>query len=375
MNHNFIEQPLLTYLGNKRKQINQITELCQELLSGLGKTKGVFLDAFCGSGVVSRALLHYASKLDSVDVEHYATIVTYACIKPPHSETDKQILQKHFDNMNQLVQIGPYVDGFICTHYAPKNTKNIKKGERCFFTRENALIIDTLNNYIQNKVEKHLQVYCIAALLVQCSIHSNTSGQFRSFYKNKQSNIGQFGGTNQIDLKRICGQIQPVLPIWLENCSKNVSCVQSDIFEFLKHTNKVYDIIYLDPPYDHNPYASNYFLLNLIAKNQQSVDNLHISKVVGIPKKWRRSVFNRKRKAFQAMQTLLQMCVCRSTYTVISYSEEGLLTSNDWDTLFKPYKIIRQIKIRSKVYGMKAKYRKQQGLYETISVLCNYSFF
>ena len=67
-------------------------------------------------------------------------------------------------------------------YYAPKDTNNIQEGERCFYTRENALIIDTLREYIDNFVSD-LFPYCITPLLIQASIHVNTSGQFKGFLK------------------------------------------------------------------------------------------------------------------------------------------------------------------------------------------------
>ena len=42
-----------------------------------------------------------------------------------------------------------------------KLVKNIKEGERCFYTRENALIIDTLRKYIEDHVEGDIFHYCI----------------------------------------------------------------------------------------------------------------------------------------------------------------------------------------------------------------------
>ena len=83
--------------------------------------------------------------------------------------------------MNHLAEHGPFQEGIITKLYAPKETFDIQKGERCFYTRENALIIDTLRNYIESHVESHLFPYCITPLLIQASIHVNTSGQFKGF--------------------------------------------------------------------------------------------------------------------------------------------------------------------------------------------------
>ena len=61
--------------------------------------------------------------------------------------------------MNEIAEKGPYYEGIICKLYAPKDSKSIKEGERCFYTRENALIIDTLRKYISEKVEEDIVNY------------------------------------------------------------------------------------------------------------------------------------------------------------------------------------------------------------------------
>ena len=54
-----------------------------------------------------------------------------------------------------------------------------------------ALIIDTLREYIDNFVTPDL-FYCITPLLIQASIHVNTSGQFKGFFKNSETGLGQW---------------------------------------------------------------------------------------------------------------------------------------------------------------------------------------
>ena len=81
--------------------------------------------------------------------------------------------------MNKLAENGPYYKGIITELYSPKDTETPKEGERCFYTKENALIIDTLRKYINDNVPDHLFNYCITPLLIKASINVNTSGIFR----------------------------------------------------------------------------------------------------------------------------------------------------------------------------------------------------
>ena len=49
--------------------------------------------------------------------------------------------------------------------------------------------------YIEN-VPEDLKVYLLAPLLSEASIHANTSGVFKGFYKDSKKNIGKFGGNS-----------------------------------------------------------------------------------------------------------------------------------------------------------------------------------
>ena len=74
--------------------------------------------------------------------------------------------------MNNIGKNGPFIEGIISKYYAPKDTNNIQKNERCFYTRENALIIDTLRQYISDNVDEEISVYCLVPLLNKASINT-----------------------------------------------------------------------------------------------------------------------------------------------------------------------------------------------------------
>jgi adenine-specific DNA-methyltransferase len=96
------------------------------------------------------------------------------------------------------------------------------------------------------------------------------------------------------------------------------------------------DFIYLDPPYNQHPYGSNYFMLNIIAKNEEPGE---ISNVSGIPKNWNKSNYNTHKTAIESMQNLIMNGLLKSKYLLISYNNEGIITSEDWTSLFEPYTV------------------------------------
>ena len=67
------------------------------------------------------------------------------------------------------------------------------------------------------EIENKYKPFFIAPLLVQCSIHNNTNGQFSAYYKNEEKTKGMYGGKGLCDLKRITGEILPMMPILTEH--------------------------------------------------------------------------------------------------------------------------------------------------------------
>ena len=313
----FVLQPMITYIGNKRKLVPWIMDIIQEIGTNL-----IVLDGFAGSGVVSRALMSICSELHSNDIEYYSYILLKCFLETPTLEQIGRI-DRHFDTILKF----PVYTGYITKLYSPENTDKPLDGERCFYTRENALIIDTWIKYIEG-VEPDIKHYLMGPLLIKASINVNTAGVFRGFYK--KDGIGHFGGAGENALERILAPIHIEKPIWSTSACKSI-CYQSDINELIVTCkDKQFDVIYLDPPYNEHPYGSNYFMLNLIANGQEPID---CSKVSGIPKLWNKSAFNGRNSAYDSMVLLLRNCLQKARYVLISYNNEGLITN--WSTLFQ----------------------------------------
>ena len=92
----------------------------------------------------------------------------------------KNFKQVSYDMQNGIKDI---LLRFVKNGWAPKYDNNIQEGERAYFTHKNAEIIDKSMYYINNFVEERLKPYLLGPLLVECSIHNNTNGQFSAFFK------------------------------------------------------------------------------------------------------------------------------------------------------------------------------------------------
>ena len=333
-NTDYVFQPMLTCIGNKRKLVPHIKDIIQKhVMQPLEKEKINIVDGFAGSSVVSRALTYCANNLYSNDMELYSYLMSICHLQTPTEEQKSTIIQ-HIHYMNQLAETGPYIEGIVCKLYSPKVTDDIQKGERCFYTRENALIIDTLRKYIEDNVESDVFAYCISPLLIKASIHVNTAGVFKGFYK--KGELGCFGGAAENALSRIMKPIRLDVPVWNESSSFVSRCFNLDINALVDDLPNDIDVIYLDPPYNQHPYGSNYFMLNIIAKNEEP---LEISKVSGIPTDWNKSNYNKHDLAVKSMEQLLKKGLLKSKYLLISYNNEGIITTADWQVLFEAYNV------------------------------------
>jgi adenine-specific DNA-methyltransferase len=217
--------------------------------------------------------------------------------------------------------------GIISENYAPKNDEEIKQNERVFFTSRNAMYIDTARQLIENIPQKE-QKYFFSPLLSEASIHANTSGVFKGFYKNKETSIGQFGGLNKDALFRITGNIKLPFPIFSKfNCETIV--LRGDANKVIEDLPEV-DIAYLDPPYNQHPYGSNYFMLNLILAYKYPEN---ASKISGIPENWNRSDYNKSHKALQSLTELVDGI--KAKYVLVSFNSEGFITAEQMKEMLK----------------------------------------
>ena len=313
----YLKDQIITYIGNKRK----ILPFIERSLNQIGIKDYTFLDLFSGSGIVSRlAKVHGAKKIIANDLEYYSMVLNSVFLR--NEEGDR----KYFDYMKEEVLSRPLFEGWVCENYAPKDDNDIQRGERCFYTRENALLIDSYLEFLKEQPAEEAHML-IAPLIYEASVHTNTSGVFKGFYKNKQG-IGQFGGEGKNALQRICGKIDPKFPVFCPNETENI-IICADASSVVKDTKiveqaKGIDITYIDPPYNQHPYGSNYFMLNAIAECRCPKE---ISKVSGIPKDWNRSIYNKRVEG--VMQLLKDIENVDSKYVLLSYSSEAYLPIKD----------------------------------------------
>ena len=310
----YLQEQIITYIGNKRALLPFIGEAVRKVQRALDKEKLRILDLFSGTGIVARYLKQFSASLFVNDLEAYSR-VTNECYLANASDVDHARLAESLAWIECEIETNGRA-GFICESYAPKDESSITTSDRAFYTRRNAAYLDSARLAIA-KLPEDIQKYLLAPLIAKASVHANTSGVFKGFYKNTDG-IGQFGGNGKDALTRILGEIRLPLPIF-SRFECEVSVHQKDANHLVGKLPEI-DLAYFDPPYNQHPYGSNYFMLNLLVEYRPPTET---SRVSGIPINWNRSKYNQRAEAADALFEAVASCPAR--FILISYNSEGFI--------------------------------------------------
>jgi adenine-specific DNA-methyltransferase len=333
----YLAEQLITYIGNKRSLLANIGHALNQVKRRLNKDRLRVFDIFAGSGVVSRFFKAHASLLVSNDIEDYAAVVA-RCYLRNRSEVDCRKLTDTVRRLNEEVETRSFSSGFIEELYAPKDERKIKESDRVFYTRDNARRLDNYRRLL-DELPAETRGMLMGPLLSEASVHANTAGVFKGFYKDRKTGIGRFGGSNADALTRIRGKIELSMPI-VSRFECDVEVMQKDANVAARAVRDI-DLAYIDPPYNQHPYGSNYFMLNLLVHYRRPSE---ISRISGIPTDWRRSGYNVKSQSMQLVHDLLHALDAR--FLLLSFNDEGFIAPRSMERMLATLGKVARMDIR-----------------------------
>ena len=337
----YLTRQLITYIGNKRTLLGQIGDAVHRVKQRLGRERLRVLDAFSGSGVVSRFLKAHASLLISNDIEDYAAVIN-RCYLRNRSTLDFDRISRIVADLNARVESERFPRGIIEELYAPRDESDISAEDRVFYTISNARRLDNYRRLIDDAPEDVRDVL-LASLLNKASVHANNAGVFKGFYKNRHTGIGQYGGTSSDALRRIKGRIELETPL-LSRFECDYLVRQEDANTLAAQVSDL-DLAYIDPPYNQHPYGSNYFMLNLLLHYQRPEK---ISRVSGIPTNWQRSGYNVRAKSLPLLQHLLHTLDAR--FLLVSFNNEGFIQPQTMRAMLRKIGLVDVMEARYNTY-------------------------
>lgn len=291
------------YIGSKSRLVEPIRDLI-----GSFNGKGVFIDAFCGTGAVAKV----ASKLGwpvQVNDQLISGGIMASSQLISNDDVNFESLGGYKSVIVLLNSLEP-VKGFFWKEYSPASKLFIEH-ERRYFKEDNAQKIDAIIKKIKDWKQE--------AILTENELILIKSDLIRAV--NRVANIaGTYGcflakWTKQSDLPLILNE--------QDLCDKKSEFTYSteNVFDLIVQPD---DLVYLDPPYTKRQYASYYHILETLVH----LDEPSVEGVCGLrPWKEKSSEFCYKRKAFPAIIRLVKGL--NSKKILLSYSSEGHVAIED----------------------------------------------
>lgn len=202
------------------------------------------------------------------------------------------------------------IKGFIYENYCPNN-----KGKRKYFSNENGQKIDAIRSKInewkkKNTITELEYYYLLTSLLEGVNLVANVAGTYGAYLKH----------WDQRALKPLILIPPEIIPSKRKN-----QAFKENANDLVRKITA--DILYLDPPYNARQYASNYFLLELIAEGWFEVKPKIYGKTGMRPYEIQKSLFSQKSSALNTFRDLID--AAKAKYILLSYSNEGIISEDE----------------------------------------------
>lgn len=293
----------MNYIGSKYRLLEFLDETITNVIDKV-ENKKVFCDMFAGTGVVGKYFRKKGYKIISNDIQYYSYILNKANLT--NINIDKSLIE-YLDNI-ELTDTG-----FIYNNYCMGSGSN-----RNYFTDYNGKKIDAIRKEIENlKISKKIKIdeyyYLLYLLLESADKVANTASVYGAFLKNFKKTAYKNLEFKEIEI--------------LKGNKAKVYNLDSNIL--IKKISG--DILYLDPPYNSRQYSSNYHILETIAL----YDNPEIKGITGLRANSLKSNYCSKIKVKNELDELIKHSNFK--YIFLSYNNEGLLSLNEIESIFKKY--------------------------------------
>ena len=313
----------MRYIGNKTKLLDVIRELLDR--HGCIDKNFVLCDAFSGTASVSDFFKRFYRKIIANDNLFFASVIAEAKLNPP----DMKFSNLGFDPFVYFnnVSLDGYSGDFIFHNYCPH-------GGRQFFSDTNALLIDFIRHTIEEWYDKKMiddceKYYLLASLVESVSLVANVAGVYGACLHKWDPRA-----------------LKPLIfkPLVVVDDANEMAEVHNE--DVLSLVSKVCgDVLYLDPPYTHNSYSTQYHLLDTIAKG----DSPDIKGKGGLrDMSLFISPFCKSNDAEIALEYIIRNAHFR--YVILSYSSDGIISKDFIESLFKRYSVDGTYEFQSIVY-------------------------
>jgi adenine-specific DNA-methyltransferase len=297
----------MRYIGSKKNLLKEIESVIKPF-----KKFNSFCDLFSGTAIVAQ---HFKKdfKVISNDLLYFSYVFQKAVIENNgEPKFNKFIKEFGKDPLTYFSEIDEKKFKLLDIPFIHDNYSPTKKCDRKYLSNENALLIDIYRQLInlwkkQGLINDNEYFYLIAVVVQSVPYVSNIAGTYGAFLKQWDHR-----SLNRITLRKFD----------ITSNDKDNKSYNEDSNELIRKISG--DILYIDPPYNHRQYSSNYHLLETIAR----YDRPEVKGVTGVRKD--KSLFSRFSsipKVHEAFSDLIENADFK--VIVVSYSNEGLMKEDE----------------------------------------------
>jgi adenine-specific DNA-methyltransferase len=291
------------YIGSKTRLVDAIISVAGTPTS----SNSVFIDAFCGTGVVAETAARTGWQVHINDHLECAVTMAHARLLSKREASFRQLGGYH-KAIEKLNQVSP-IRGFMWREYSPASHKHAGVARK-YFTEENAAHLDGIRKTIGDWSAGQLltrseEVLLIADLLLATNRVANIAGTYGCF------------------LSHWSRQSREALLVRPRELLPAPVAVETSIADVFNVSSREQDIVYFDPPYTKRQYAAYYHVLETITVHDEPI----VNGITGL-RSWqaKASPFCYRTRALDAIVQLIEKQAARTI--LLSYSDQGHVAMN-----------------------------------------------
>jgi adenine-specific DNA-methyltransferase len=339
----------MNYIGSKYGLLKHIAAILDA--NGV-PTEGIALDLFAGTAAVGQLLKRRGHITYANDWQHYSYVTSVAFLEyntTPRfcrlradqrwgariaEAPDSAAIETYsigdrvpLPNDRAATRVLQYLDDLTGTAGTFYDTYCAGgSAGRIYYSRENGRRIQAIRDTIEaweadRLISRKEKAWLIASLIESADRVANTASVYGAYLKHV----------------KVCArkplQLVAIQPAPSPYPSRSHRAYCEDGISLLRRLAKTpLTLVYVDPPYNHRQYASNYHVLETIAR--WDLDRFEPRGVAGLrPAFDLRSDFCLRTRVYDAFRQIFELA--NTSWVLVSYNDEGLLSRRELQALFR----------------------------------------